>query len=214
MKQDNMSRKYLLPTAYFPPLTWMAMMLNSDEALLEIHETFPKQTIRNRCRILSANGILRLSVPVQKCNGNQSKTSEIEVLYNENWQQNHFRSIESAYNKSPFYYHYRHHIDGFYAKRYELLTELNHASIQLVLTMLKSEKRFSYTTNWLKDSGDYTDLRNKLSDKNRIFHLTPYYQVFSDRHQFQPDLSILDLLFNEGPEALHYLKKAAAAYSG
>ncbi len=209
-----MSRKYLLPTGYFPPLSWMAMLLNSDDVLLEIHETYPKQTIRNRCRILSANGILRLSVPIEKCNGNQSKTLDIKVLYNENWQQNHLRSIESAYNKSPFFYHYRHHIEAFYAKRFELLTELNHATIQLVLNMLKSEKGLVYTTKWQKDSADYTDLRHTFSDKKSIFQFESYYQVFSDRHQFQPDLSILDLLFNKGPDAFHYLKKASSVYSG
>lgn len=192
----------------------MAMLLNSDDALLEIHETYPKQTIRNRCRILSANGILRLSVPIEKCNGNQSKTLDIKVLYNENWQQNHLRSIESAYNKSPFFYHYRHLIEAFYAKRFELLTELNHATIQLVLNMLKSEKGLAYTTKWQKDSADYTDLRHIFSDKKSIFRFEPYYQVFSDRHQFQPDLSILDLLFNKGPDAFHYLKKASSVYSG
>lgn len=214
MNKDILSQKIILPTAYFPPLSWIALMLNSEEALIEIHETYPKQTLRNRCQILSANGKMNLSVPVKKVAGNNTKTHEIEVLYNENWQQIHFRTIESAYNKSPFYFHYRQFLVDFYSKQFNHLIELNQEAMQIVMKMLKVEKVLSYTSEWQKEMPEHSDFRYNFSDKQSFFQCKPYYQVFSDRHTFQPDLSILDLLFNEGPETLRYLKNSFSDYSG
>jgi hypothetical protein len=213
MNEEILLKRIILPSAYFPPVSWMALLLNSDDAFVEIQETYPKQTIRNRCQILSANGKTRLSIPVKKVSGNRTKTKEIEVIYEKNWQLIHFRSIESAYNKSPFYFHYRHFLVDFYSKKFALLTELNQESVQLVMQMLKTEKRLNYTTDWQKDIPEYSDFRQAFLD-NSFFKFKPYNQVFSDRNSFQPDLSILDLIFNEGPESLRYLRSLLSDYSG
>ncbi|KAF0130350.1 MAG: hypothetical protein FD155_1650 [Bacteroidetes bacterium] len=203
-----MSNKILLPTAYFPPILWIALAVQSEETWLEYFETFPKQTIRNRCFILSANGPLLLSVPVVRTNGNHSKTVEMQLAKNEQWQNKHFRAIMSAYSKSPYFYFYSHHFEAFYQSRFDSLIEVNLAAIDVLKKILKTTTFFIPTNDWQKDGNNLIDFRSyfdTVPDQHQEV-VKPYLQVFSDRFPFNPDLSVLDLIFNEGPSSLSYLK--------
>ncbi len=202
----------LLSTAYFPPISWMASVIQSESISIEIHETFPKQTYRNRCNIATASGILGLTVPVKKTNGNHTKTEDILIDYSTGWQQLHWRSVVTAYNKSPYFLYYRDLLEPIFEKKHQSLVELNDELISLLLKALGCHsKKLVYTREYFHEV-DMADLRNTFHPKlNRTDHnpvaMPRYIQVFEEKLGFIPDLSIIDLLFNLGPEAHDYLGK-------
>jgi len=203
-------RPVLLSTSYFPPVSWMLMAYKYQKVYIELHETYPKQTFRNRCIIASSSGKLSLSVPVIRINGNHTKTNDIHIDNSRNWQQLHWRSIETVYNKSPYYLYYRDQFELLFNRKKELLVELNHEIIEILLKILRiNSTDINYTTDYELNSSAI-DLRNSFSPKDfpyqKLTHTLPrYIQVFEENTGFIPDLSILDLLFNLGPEALPYL---------
>jgi hypothetical protein len=202
----------LLSTAYFPPISWIASVIQSESISIEIHETFPKQTYRNRCNIATASGILGLTVPVKKTNGNHTKTEDILIDYSTGWQQLHWRSVVTAYNKSPYFLYYRDLLEPIFEKKHQSLVELNDELISLLLKALGCHsKKPVYTREYFHEV-DMADLRNTFHPKlNRTDHnpvaMPRYIQVFEEKLGFIPDLSIIDLLFNLGPEAHDYLGK-------
>lgn len=191
----------LFSTAYFPSISYMARFLKEDAPVIEVWDTYHKQTYRNRCRVMTANGVESLSVPVIKVNGNHTMTKDIAISYKEPWQQIHRRCLESAYKAAPYFDHYYEVIRPLFETRFERLVELNDAALRAVLRVLKANKEIVHTTDYVHKTDN--DLRDGFSPKD-IPHpeLFPsYYQVFSAKFPFAPDLSILDLIFNEGPEA-------------
>jgi len=199
----------LLPTSYLPPVTWMAVALQSGNAEIEIHETYPKQTIRNRCSIATSSGILNLTVPVRRIDGNHTQTSCIRVDNTKNWQQLHWKSIVTAYSKSPFFLYYRHQFESVYSIEFDTLIELNHTLAVILIKALKLDSiNFAYSTQY-ETKPSCPDLRNRFDSKIPQQHfpdlLPRYIQVFEEKNGFLPDLSIIDLLFNLGPEAAGYL---------
>lgn len=195
----------LFTTAYFPSVSYMAHFLKEDAPVIEVWETYHKQTYRNRCRVMTANGVERLSVPVIKVNGNHTMTKDIVISYVDPWQQIHRRCLESAYKAAPYFDHYYDFLKPIFETRFEKLIELNDATLQAVLRMLKAKKEIVHTTDYVHESEN--DLRDAFSPKTiPNSNLYPeYYQVFSAKFPFAPDLSVLDLIFNEGPEAVTYL---------
>lgn len=191
----------LFSTAYFPCISYMARFLAADEPVIEVCETYHKQTYRNRCRVMTANGVENLSVPVVKVNGNHTMTKDVVVSYNEHWQQVHRRCLESAYKAAPYFDHYYDYLKPLFETRYERLIDLNDAALQAVLKLLKVNKGIVHTTDYLREADN--DLREAFSPKDipnpNLF--PEYYQVFSTKFPFAPDLSVLDLIFNEGPDA-------------
>ncbi|MEI6059693.1 MAG: WbqC family protein [Bacteroidota bacterium] len=201
----------LLSTAYLPPISWMAVLLKAGNAGIEIHETYPKQTFRNRCIIASAAGILSLTVPVNKVNGNHTKTNEITTDGSANWPVLHWRSIVSAYNKAPYFLYYRDLFEPVYLKKYELLIDLNQALLLIILKALKIKIVDLYFTGQYDKLPERTDLRNSFSPKqfpyqDLVFRMPRYQQVFEENLDYIPDLSIIDLIFNLGPDAKTYLE--------
>ena len=196
----------LFTTAYFPSISYMARFLKEDAPVVEIWETYHKQTYRNRCRVMTANGAENLSVPVVKVNGNHTMTKDMAISPIEPWQHIHSRCLESAYKASPYFDHYYDHIKPIFENHFEHLIDLNDAALKTVLKMLKVNKEIVHTTDYVREAEN--DLREAFNPKKQADAcLFPtYYQVFSEKFPFAPDLSVLDLIFNEGPEAMNYLK--------
>ena len=193
-------------TAYFPCISYMARFLAEDQPWIEVCETYHKQTYRNRCRVMTANGVENLSVPVVKVHGNHTMTKDVVVSYKEHWQQIHRRCLESAYKAAPYFNHYYDFIRPIFETRFERLIDLNDAALQAILKMLKVKREIVHTTDYLKTVEN--DYRETFSPKAPLDpKLFPaYYQVFNTKFPFAPDLSILDLLFNEGPNGITLLK--------
>lgn len=195
-------------TGYFPPVSYLSQCLKQGRFLIETQETYSKQTYRNRCVIATANGLQNLTIPVRKTFGNQTRTAEITISNAEPWQRLHKRAMEAAYKASPFYDFYIDDLLPVFDQQYETLIALNDAAFKLILKLLKMDLAYSFTTEYKQSSEFVTDYRNVFSPKNpfKKESFPEYYQVYADKYPFQPDLSILDLLFNEGPQGLLYLK--------
>ena len=195
----------LFTTAYFPSISYMARFLKEDAPVIEVWETYHKQTYRNRCRVMTANGVESLSVPVVKVNGNHTMTKDMALSPIEPWQHIHSRCLESAYKASPYFDHYYDYLRPIFEGRFERLVDLNDTALTVVLKILKVNKEILHTTDYVREAEN--DLREAFSPKIEVdASLFPaYYQVFSEKYLFAPDLSVLDLLFNEGPEAMEYL---------
>lgn len=204
----------LFSTAYFPPVSYVAVMLESGNIMVEQYETFPKQTYRNRTVIATANGLLSLTVPVVRTNGNHTYTKDMTICYNENWSLKHWRAIESAYNSSPYFLYYKDDVEAIFDKQYSNLIDLNMSILAFVFKKLKIKKEVILSDDYVLQIGEKTtDYRNTFSPKNKeTLQLPPYDQVFADRLGFQSDISILDLLFNLGPDSMVYLKEMAKIF--
>jgi hypothetical protein len=203
----------ILPAAYFPPISYFAACRSSPEVLIEQYESYSKQTIRNHCRIYGPNGEQLLSVPVIKVNGNHTLTKDIRIAEKQDWQKIHWRSIETAYNKSPFFLYYKDHFIPFFEKKYDFLLELNLRILETALTLLRREKTILLTEKF--ESGNLPTFENKKekSSPEAMLFLPEYIQVFSVKSGFIPDLSILDLIFNLGPEAGEYIESLGGYHS-
>lgn len=186
------------------------MLCKTSVAWVEYYETYPKQTHRNRCYICSANGLLPLSVPVKRVHGNRTLTSEVEIDYGQPWFKKHRRAIESAYRKAPFFEYYASEIWTTLQQHYDKLVDLNMALFEVVAHRLKLDKEIIPTADFSLQVSD-ADYRqvNYYRDHATDLILPCYKQVFDDRYSFSSKVSILDLLFNLGPEAAFYVKGVA-----
>jgi hypothetical protein len=204
----------LLSTAYWPNLHYTYYVLNSTKTFIERHEHYQKQSFRNRTQILSANGVLDLTVPVKKIK-DKELISSIEISYAENWQNKHWRAITSAYKNSPYFDFFEDELKKFYENRYELLIDYNTEQLKSVFKILKLPRQLLFTDKYEKEPAQLKDLREMIhpkkiatTDKTAGPLLSrPYYQTFEDKFGFTPNLSILDLLLNKGLEALDYFPK-------
>jgi hypothetical protein len=197
----------LLSTTYFPPISWLAILYQNKEVNIDLWETYPKQTYRNRCNIATSNGLMGLSIPVKKPNGNQTKTKEILLDSEQNWQQQHWRSIKNAYQSTPFFIHYEEEVKNLIHGNYESLWQLNDAIIQMLCHQIDIDCRINYTNDFIEETPP-RDFRFIIHPKQQeLIKIPPYYQVFDDKTGFIEGLSSLDLLFNLGPEALLYLDR-------
>jgi len=205
-----MAEKYLLSTAYFPPVHYMALVAASEEILIEKEENYRKQTYRNRCCILSANGPLVLSVPVLLGSFHKTALKDLKIDYSKRWQQIHIRGIESSYKSSAYFIYYSDLIEKVINGNHNYLLDLNMAALETVLGITGLTTRVSYTTAFEPDRNGEYDFRYQVTPKEKIRHdifkINEYFQVFENRYGFVPGLSILDLIFNAGPESANYLR--------
>ena len=191
----------LLPTAYLAPISYYAILLQYPNCSIELYEHFIKQSIRNRCDIYGANGKLRLTIPKQRKGSSKTCIKDIQISYKQNWQKEHWNAIVSAYNSSPYFEYYKDELLPFFEEKEEYLTSFNNKLQIVILSILQEEKKVKTTTEYLHQ-GDFSDLRNynwKIEKQEK------YDQVFMEKQGFIPNLSILDLLFNLGPESADYL---------
>jgi hypothetical protein len=168
--------------------------MHSERITIEVFESYRKQTSRNHCDIYGPNSKQKLTVPVIKVNGNHTFTKDIRISHSQNWQKVHWRSIETAYNNSPFFLFYRDHLEPFYFKKFDFLLDFNTKFLEIIFDIFGVDKQI-----------DFTDQYANQSDTPDPLFLPPYTQVFSLKSGFLPNLSIIDLLFNLGPEAMEYL---------
>jgi len=207
------SNSILLSTSYFPNIQYFSKILGAKKILIENDETFPKQTFRNRCEIMCANGVLTLIVPVLNGRSGKTKTKDIKISYVERWQKQHLQSIKSAYASSPFFEFFIDEINPFFEKKYKFLIDFNAEIFNVLCELLSLDINTDFTENFVKiDKNNSNDFRFLLSPKVKFddqnFSPQKYIQVFSDRMDFIPNLSILDLLFNVGQESRANLKNS------
>lgn len=202
----------VFPSAYLGSIAYFAALLQSDDAVIDTGEHFVKQTLRNRCNIESPTGFTTLSIPVEKPSG-KSPVKDIRISYKENWTKDHWRSIMSTYNASPFFAYYDYLFSPFYGKTYEFLLDFNRALTETVLHCIGQEMSLDYSSVYVDTPS--VDLRNAFNAKDpgdfkgKIPH---YVQVFhGERKLFLSNLSIIDLLFNEGPNSGQLLKQVKLA---
>ena len=196
----------ILHPSYFPNVWTTAAMVQADEIIFEQHDNYQKQTYRNRCIIYGANGPLSLVVPVHHTQHQRKLFREVEISKSEKWQINHWRSIQSAYRNSPFFEYYEASIAPFFVAEPQRIMSLCLQSLKLVTSLLDYDLEYKLSESYKAEVG-FTDLRRLIkSRKESLPAPKRYIQVFSDKYGFIPNLSILDLIFNEGPASLNYLK--------
>lgn len=203
----------LLSTAYWPNIHYFHSIFNADNICIEQHDHYTKQSYRNRTRILTANGILDLTIPIKK-NAHKELVSELQISYSEPWQNKHWRAITSAYKNSPYFEFFEEDLIQLYTDKFEFLLHYNLLQINVIFKILKVKKEIALTKEFVKEPEYTIDLRECIHPKNVIkkdasdeFLLKPYYQTFDSKFGFTPNLSILDLLLNKGLETLDYFPK-------
>ena len=198
----------LLPLTYFGNIAYYKHFVSDNELWIDDREPYLKQTYRNRMRILGANGPLELSVPIKSTKGKMPPIDQIEISYDENWPLNHWRSIKSAYKSSPFFEEYEEDIKSIIFSKPMMLTDLNKLIVDRIINLLNLNSSFYFSSDKQFPS-KFKDYRThfKPSKSPEIENARSYQQVFNYKFDFVPNLSILDLLFNEGPYSANILKK-------
>ena len=196
---------------YFPPVSFFSTLFGETYFYLDIYEVYRKMSFRNRCLVAGAQGIIPLSVPLHQGRNQQLPFNEVRIADTEQWQLRHFKSIRSAYNRSPFFDFYQDELASIYRQPFELLTDWNICCLEWVKEKLawRTEIRFTESAIPFQSDG-ITDLRNRVLPKNYMgWNPVKYRQVFEERIGFFPNLSILDLLFNCGPRSAELLRNSA-----
>jgi hypothetical protein len=202
-----MSCKILISTAYLPPAEYFSLINGADEVLIEREENYVKQTYRNRCCILTAHGIQTLTVPVYLGSLHKTPVKNIRIDYSKRWQQVHLRAINAAYRASPFFEFYFEEIEKSVLNNHEFLIDLNSGLTETILKILGMNRSIGYTGSFTPVAVRDNDFRYSVTPKKKSdFATKEYSQVFIQNRGFVPGLSILDLIFNMGPESFYYLQ--------
>lgn len=191
----------ILPLAYMPSVEYVARLLR-EECVIDLGENFIKRSERNRAHILSANGVMALTVNVENANRPRQKMRDVKIDYSKRWQHQHWVSILSAYKSSPYFDHFAHRIEPFYRKEWKYLVDYNLEYTSTLLSLLGMNRELPLSQSYYQAQSDDLDLRPKHKESS-TFVAEPYFQVFSDRMPFEANLSILDLIMCEGPQAVN-----------
>jgi len=196
----------LLQTTYFGPIQWYQKLNRYDQCLIEQYDSYQKQTYRNRCVIATANGLQTLTVPVE-VSGEKQAVKDVRISDHNQWRRVHWNALQSAYSESPFFDYYADDIRPFFEQRYDYLVDFNEAIRQKMCELIDIHPTVAYTSAYSKQHPhDFRDIINAKHPKpDSELEIRPYWQVFDRKHGFQPNLSILDLLFCMGPESIFYL---------
>ena len=195
----------IFSTSYFPPIEFFIRISGKKEILLEGNEYYLKQTYRNRCNILTNQGVMPLTIPVKKVNGNKTLIKDIEIDFDTEWQSIHLKSIDTAYSSSPFYEFYIEDFIIFFEKKYKYLLDFNTMILEKLFEEFEIEKKIKFTEFFENNYND--DFRNSINPKiiQNSIHFKDYSQVFT-QFGFVKNLSVLDLLFNEGTNSYKFLE--------
>lgn len=187
------STSFISPSFIYPPISFFLEIKKSNLIAIDLHEHYQKRSNRNRFDILTSNGKQSLTIPLKKGKNEKQPMSEVLISYDENWPNQHLQSIQSAYGKSPYFEHYFPMVESLFQKRFEKLFELNDAALLQSIKALKLNTKITTTSSYIPD-------KSCASNPERT-----YPQVFEYKFGFTQNLSIIDLLFNTGPEACFYL---------
>ena len=203
----TMQKGAIFPLFYHPPIEYFSRLLTHKEnVLLEKHEHFPKQTFRNRASIHSPNGKLDLIVPVIKGSNVHTPLKDVRISYEFNWQRMHLMSLQTSYRSSAYFEFYEDSLLPFYEKKWEFLFDYNEAILLFLLGALKLNVNYQFTDEYESSYADLTDYRESIHPKKESqINFKTYFQVFEEKNGFLKNLSILDLLFNQGPQSSKYL---------
>lgn len=193
----------VLPSVYLGSVEYFAHLLRDEEVVIDVGEHYIKRSERNRTQIMTANGVLPLTVHLRNANRPQTPMREVRIDYSKRWQHLHRSAIESAYRSSPYFDHYAPLLLPFYEERFEFLVDYNTRLTELLLRMAHIDRPLQIVDRYVEAADDDLDLRPKKRESS--FECSPYYQLFGDRFAFVPNLSFLDLLFSEGPSATDVL---------
>ncbi|WP_448699121.1 WbqC family protein [Mucilaginibacter sp. AW1-3] len=199
-------KEAILPMFYLPPVAWFAQLNKSkSDILIEKEEHFIKQTYRNRAHIYSPDGVLALTVPVVKGAKVHTKVKDVKISYDFNWQRLHWMSLQNCYRRSAYFEFYEDSFAPFYQTRYDNLFDYNLQQLTVILKLLKLKAEIKFTEEYEENYPEKVDLRLTLDPKKEQPQQKPYFQLFEEKHGFLNNLSIVDLLFNQGPQAVNYL---------
>lgn len=203
----------IYPLLYNGPVQYFSRLVREEEIFLEQYDNYIKQTYRNRCRIIGPNGLLTLSIPVKRIKGIKSQFREVRLDYDMPWNKVHWKSLVAAYASSPFFEFFIDDLCPFYEKRFEFLVDLNLALLEKTLQMMGIDIPLNMTQDFKAITGEKDPryfIHPKLDPRETDPHFSPqdYHQVFKEKHGYQSNLSILDLLFNEGPATLSVLRSS------
>ena len=194
---------------YFPNILFFSKILNHNRIFFEINDNYIKQSLRNRTLIYHANGVLKLSVPVKYSSKKNRKFKDIEICNDTNWQKKHFKSIKFAYQSSPYFEFYENSFEKLFKKKEKFLIDINLKSIALLFELIDRKLEYTFTEKYYEIYNGYTNSREisnfNFSDKSLSFK--KYTQVFETKFGFKENLSMLDLLFNYGPNYHNFLVK-------
>jgi len=201
-----MSDNLLVTSAYLPPVSYFSLISAYSSVIVEKEENYIKQTYRNRCYIMSANGITFLTVPVLMGSFHKTSVKDIRIDYSRRWQQVHLGALESSYRSSPFFLYYYDEIRKIVLSNYAFLLDLNQNLLDFMISTIGIKAKLSYSESFEPVKNELNDYRYKIiPKKNDTGTYRQYVQVFSSRFGFVPGLSIVDLLFNMGPDSREYL---------
>ena len=207
----------LLSSAYLAPVQYYSKLLQggTDVAYIEAYDNYTKQTYRNRCIIADANGPLALTIPTEKTAEGKCLMRDIRISDHGNWRHQHWNALEAAYRHTPFFLYYEDDLHPFYEKKVEFLYDYNLQLTELMCSLIGIDTPLVTTTQYVHRPDEMADFRTMISPKqawsdDKEFCPKPYYQVFKERHGFIANLSIVDLLFNMGPESILVLYESSS----
>lgn len=201
-------KKALLSSAYFGPIQYYSKLFRYDEIGMERYDNYVKQTFRNRCVIMTTNGPQSLTIPIEGFDGSKCLMRDIRISDHGNWRHLHLNALESAYGVSPYYEFYIDEIRPFFQRHWDYLYDFNLEICMKMCDLIDIRPNIVSTNEYVK-SDEVDDFRDSIRPKHPLldtsFISRPYYQVYQQKHGFVENLSILDLLFNMGPEGIFYL---------
>ncbi|MBD0724693.1 hypothetical protein B6A10_05830 [Flavobacterium sp. L1I52] len=200
--------KTLLHPSYFPSISHFVAMVQAESIVFEMEDNFQKQTNRNRTYIYSPNGVQLLNIPIKHSRTSHQKTKDIQIENDFDWQKQHFKSLEAAYRSSPFFEYFEDDFIPFFEKKHQFLMDLNLEALEIISKCMRMKFDFETTNEYFHevDSNKFLDYRFLVNGKKDPSVFESYTQVFDDKFGFINNLSVLDLLFNEGKFTVDYLK--------
>jgi len=197
----------LLHPTYFPSVAHFVVILRAEKIIFEVEDNFQRQTNRNRTYIYGSNGKQLLNIPIKHSQSTHQKYKDVRIDYSENWQKRHYKSLETAYRSSPFFEYFEDDLLPLFECKPKFLLDYNFELFEILQTCMNCTLVFEKTIEYGKSHEGIEDFRYLVDGKKIVHYFEPYTQVFAEKHGFINDLSILDVLFNQGKHTLAYLKR-------